>query len=75
MYIEGSRVIISKKNTFLSLKIDFVFSTDEMSHHVAFYPKSSLFVKVSFLGFLVFKGVAVQNLKMRIYHICCKWLS
>ena len=57
IYIEGTQVIISKKNIVLiSLKIVFTLinraNLDEMLHYVA-----SLFSKVAVYGFLVFKGL------------------
>ena len=60
VYIEGSRVIISKNILFLSMKIEFVLanSTDpeEMSHHVAFLLGLHCLPKYPFRGFQYTKG-------------------
>ena len=57
VYIEGSQVIISKKNIiFLSLKIDFVLALCRISSG------SSLFAKVPVLEFLVLQGLSTSKL-------------
>ena len=70
VYIEGSLVIISKKNIFLSLKIEFVLANSagffvlansadpvEMPHDAAFHLGLHFLPKYPLRGFPVFKGL------------------
>ena len=60
VYIEGSRVIISKKCYILSLKMDFVVANcadpDEMPHYVAFHLGLHCLPKYPFRVFWSSKG-------------------
>ena len=65
VYIEGSHIIISKKNIFLSLKINFALSNsvnpDEMPHHAAFSLGLHCLPKHPFRGFWSTKGKTLIN--------------
>ena len=75
VYIEGSQVIISPKNIFLSQKINFALANsvdpDEMLHYAAFHLGLHSLLKYTFRGFCSLGDSGPQRVKDRFFLLIC----